>query len=82
MPAYEVRVEGELADSTLQSLRCAHTVVEEQTLMRLDATASELEQVLKLCSQSGWTIERVVRVENCLSRGPARGPGGPRRRDG
>lgn len=59
---YEVRVEGELADSTLQSLRCSHSVAEEHTLMRIEATTAELNLVLKTCSDSGMTIERVVRV--------------------
>jgi len=61
---YELRVEGQLADSTLQSLRCAHTVAEEQTSMRIEATAAELNQVLKTCSESGMTIDRVLRIDS------------------
>jgi hypothetical protein len=63
MTTYEVRVEGELAHSTLQSLHCAHALADQQTSMRIEATPSELHRVLQICSDSGMTIERVVRID-------------------
>jgi hypothetical protein len=75
---FEVRVEGELSEPTLHRLGCAHCVTEAQTLMRIEATATELQQLLVECSERGLTIESVVRV----SRGRAPDPGGPPPRDG
>ena len=60
---FEVRVEGELARPTLHSLGCPHCVTEAQTMMRIEATPSELNRLLKTCEERGLTIESVVRVD-------------------
>jgi len=60
---FEVHVEGELARPTLHSLGCPHCVTEAQTLMRIEATPSELSQLLKTCSERGLMIESVVRLD-------------------
>jgi hypothetical protein len=76
--AFEVRVEGELTEPTLHRLGCPHCVAEAQTLMRIEASAAELNQLLAACSDWGLIIESVVRV----SRDRARGPVGRPRLDG
>ena len=60
---FEVHVEGELARPTLHSLGCAHCVTEARTLMRIEATPSELSQLLERCSERGLMIESVVRLD-------------------
>ena len=60
---FEVRVEGELAPPTLNSLGCSHCVAEAQTLMRIEATPSELSRLLKTCCERGLMIESIVRVD-------------------
>jgi hypothetical protein len=60
---FEVRVEGELARPTLHSLGCPHRVTEAETLMRIEATPSELNRLLKTCFERGMTIESVVRID-------------------
>jgi hypothetical protein len=91
MTIFEVRVEGQLAGPTLHSLGCAHCVAEAQTLMRIDATPTYLNAVLKACSDHGLTIESIVRldpprpdpdVSPDFSRDRGRVPGGPRPLDG
>ena len=61
---FEVRVEGELAPPTLNSLGCAHRVAEAQTLVRIEATPSELIELLKSCCECGATIESIVRLDS------------------
>ncbi len=87
MTTFEVHVEGELAGPTLHSLRCTHCVAEGQTLMRIDATPTYLNTVLKACSEHGLTIESVVRLDppqpgSGVSRGRGRVPGELRPLDG
>ena len=60
---FEVHVEGELARPTLNSLGCTHRVAEAQTTVRIEATPSELIQVLKTCCEHGALIESIVRVD-------------------
>lgn len=60
---FEVRVEGELARPTLHSLGCPHCVSEAQTLVRIEATPTELSRLLKACSEGGLMIESVVRID-------------------
>jgi hypothetical protein len=60
---FEVRVEGELAATTLHRLGCASCVAEAETLIRIEATPAGLQLVLKECSDHGLTIEGVVRVD-------------------
>ena len=60
---FEVRVEGELAPPTLHSLGCPHCVSEAQTMMRLEATPSELSRLLKICCERGLLVESIVRVD-------------------
>ena len=60
---FEVRVEGELAPPTLHSLGCSHSVAEAQTLMRIEATPSELSRLLQTCSERGLIVESVVRID-------------------
>ena len=60
---FEVRVEGELARPTLHSLGCPHCVAQAQTLMRIEATPSELSRLLQTCSERGLMIESVVRID-------------------
>jgi hypothetical protein len=60
--AFEVRVQGELGEPMLRLLGWSHSTVPEQTLMRVEATPSDLHRLLKTCSERGLTIERVVRV--------------------
>lgn len=60
---FEVRVEGELAPPTLHSLGCSHCVTDAQTMVRIEATPSELDRLLKTCSERGLTIESVVRID-------------------
>ena len=60
---FEVRVEGELARPTLNSLGCSYCVAEAQTLVRIEATPSELSRLLKTCGERGLTIESIVRVD-------------------
>jgi hypothetical protein len=59
---FEVRVEGELAPPTLNSLGCSHHVAEAETMVRIEATPSELSRLLKTCSERGMMIESIVRV--------------------
>jgi hypothetical protein len=74
---FEVRVEGELSSPTLHRLGCAHCVAESQTLMRIEATTTELHRLLETCSEQGFSIESVVKV----SRGRAPAPDVPPRHD-
>jgi hypothetical protein len=60
---FEVRVEGELTGPTLHRLGCAHCVAEEQLVVRIEATPSDLQRLLKECADHGMTIDSVVRVE-------------------
>jgi hypothetical protein len=60
---FEVRVEGELAPPTLHRLGCAHSVAKPQTLIRIEATPSDLQRLLRECSERGLTIEGVVRLD-------------------
>ena len=60
---FEVHVEGELAPPTLNSLGCSHSVAEAQTLVRIEATPSELSRLLKRCSERGLMIESIVRID-------------------
>lgn len=60
--AYEVRVEGELATPTLRGLGCDHCVAEAQTMLHVEATDADLQEVLSACIEQGMTIESVVRV--------------------
>jgi hypothetical protein len=60
---FEVHVEGELAPPTLHSLGCTHRVAEAQTMVRIEATPSELIELLKTCCERGAMIESIVRVD-------------------
>ena len=60
---FEVRVEGELAPPTLHSLGCTYRLAEAQTMVRIEATPSELIQMLKTCCEHGALIESIVRVD-------------------
>ena len=60
---FEVRVEGELAPPTLNSLGCTHRVAEAQTTVRVEATPSELIQLLKTCCDHGALIESIIRLD-------------------
>ncbi len=60
---FEVHVEGELAWPTLHRLGCAHSLTEAQTLLRIEATPTELHRMLRECSERGLTIESVVRID-------------------
>ena len=60
---FEVRVEGALAPPTLHSLGCTYRLAEAQTMVRIEATPSELIQLLKTCCDRGATIESIVRVD-------------------
>ena len=60
---FEVRVEGELARPTLNSLGCSHCVAEAQTVVRIEATPAELNQLLQTCCERGLLIESVVRLD-------------------
>ena len=60
---FEVHVEGELARPTLHSLGCSHCVAEAQTLMRIEATPSELNRLLQTCCERGLLIESIVRID-------------------
>jgi hypothetical protein len=59
---FEVRVEGELARPTLHSLGCSHAVTEAQTMLRIEATPTELNELLKACHECGLMLESLVRV--------------------
>jgi hypothetical protein len=61
--SYEIRVEGELAAPTLHSLGCDHCLAASQTMMRIEATPTGLQDVLNVCLEGGLTIESVVRVD-------------------
>ena len=60
---YEVRVAGELGRPLLRHLRCTHYSVPQLTLVRLTATAAELNRFLHACLDSGATLEQVRRVD-------------------
>lgn len=60
---YEVQVEGELGEPLLRHLSWSHRVVPTETLMRVDATPSELIRLLRACSECGLTIEGVTRID-------------------
>jgi len=60
---FEVHVEGELAQSTLHSLGCSHCVAEAHTMVRIEATPSELSRLLKTCYERGLLIDSIVRVD-------------------
>lgn len=68
--SFEIRVEGELARPTLHSLGCAHCVAGPQTVLRIEATPTALQELVNACSQQGMSIESIVRV------GPADRPDG------
>ncbi len=60
---FEVHVEGELARPTLHSLGCAHCVAEAQTMVRIEATPTELDRLLRTCHERGLIVESIVRVD-------------------
>ena len=60
--SYEVQVAGELGESFLHNLRCAHCVVPEQTQVRLSVGSTGLRRFLRACTSYGAGIERVRRV--------------------
>jgi len=60
---FEVHVEGELARPTLHSLGCAHCVAEAQTMVRIEVTPSELNELLRTCHERGLVVESVVRLD-------------------
>jgi hypothetical protein len=60
---YEVRVDGELGPTLLRFLHWRHSLVPEQTSVRLDATPTRVLQFLAKCSELGLGIQRVRRVE-------------------
>lgn len=61
---FEVRVEGELTGPTLRRLGCAHSVADDQLVVRIEAAPTDLQRLLKECSDRGITIESVVRVDS------------------
>ncbi len=61
--AYEIRVEGELAAPTLNSLGCDHCLADSQTTLRIETTPAGLHEMLNACLQRGMTIESVIRVD-------------------
>jgi hypothetical protein len=65
--AYEIRVDGELARPTLHSLGCAHCLAGSQTMVRVEATPSGLEELVRACAGRGLTIESIVRVDPATS---------------
>lgn len=66
MTMFEVRVEGELGAPTLHSLGCAHCVSDAQTSVRIEATPADLQRLLQECTEHGFTIESVVRIDSPL----------------
>jgi len=60
--SYEVRVDGELGPTLLRFLRWRHSLVPEQTSVRLDATPTRVLQFLAKCSELGLGIQQVRRV--------------------
>ena len=58
-PTYEVRVEGEVGEPLLRHLNCSHSLVPGHARVRIAAAARELLELLRACTESGATIERV-----------------------
>jgi hypothetical protein len=58
----EVHVEGTLARRTLHRLRWNHRLAPEQTVLRIEGSPDALQRVLEACSESGLTVERIVRL--------------------
>jgi hypothetical protein len=59
---YEVWVAGELGESLLRYLRCAHYVIPEQTQLRLTLGQAGLRRFLRACTRAGASIDRVRMV--------------------
>lgn len=76
---YEVRLAGEIGEPLLRRLSWPHRAVPAQTRVRITASTDELPEVLRDCTESGATIQRVRRVEG--DRAVARGCAGPVSRD-
>jgi hypothetical protein len=60
--AYEIRVEGQLTAPTLHSLGCDHCLADAQTMIRIEATPTGLQEMLAACVERGMTVESIVRV--------------------
>lgn len=61
--SYEVHIDGLLSPPLLDYLRWSHCVQPEQSVVRLQANPTELDDYLQLCSEFGLTIERLTRLE-------------------
>jgi hypothetical protein len=61
--SYEVHIDGLLGPPLLGYLRWSHCVQPEQSVVRLQANPTELDDYLQLCSEYGLTIERLTRLE-------------------
>jgi hypothetical protein len=58
---YEFRIEGRLGDSTLRSMQWAARFEEERTMMRVTATAGDLQLILEELADSGMGIDHLIR---------------------
>jgi hypothetical protein len=58
---YEFRIEGRLGDSTLRSMQWAARFEEERTMMRVMATAGDLQLILEELADSGMGIDHLIR---------------------
>lgn len=67
--AFEIRVEGVLARSTLHRLGCESWVAGPQTVLRIEATPSALLDVVNDCSRRGATIDSIFRIDPCSAEG-------------
>lgn len=63
MTAFELRVEGVLANPTVHHLGCLSRVVGPQTVLRIEATPGALRDLVDDCSRRGRTIESIVRID-------------------
>ena len=68
---YEVRVEGEVGTPLLQHLSWSHQVLPEQTLVRIAAASHDVHQFLRVCTESGASIQQVRMVDPARRRLPA-----------
>jgi len=66
---FEVRIQGQLGRVMLRMLGWSHVTVPEQTLVRVEATPADLQRILRDCTETGLTIERVHRITTAS--GPA-----------
>jgi hypothetical protein len=57
----EFRIEGRLSDSTLRSMQWAARFEEERTMMRVIATAGDLQLILEELAASGIGMDRLIR---------------------